>query len=90
MTVGPTDIGKDVDMGPLITHAEHRDRVASYLDIGSKEGATVALDGRKDAPKDGFFLRPSVIDHVKPKMRVATEEIFGPVLSVVRCGSLRG
>jgi malonate-semialdehyde dehydrogenase (acetylating)/methylmalonate-semialdehyde dehydrogenase len=87
MTVGRTDLGKDVDMGPLIT-AEHRDRVASYLDIGSKEGAKVALDGRKDAPKDGFFLRPSVIDHVKPKMRVACEEIFGPVLSVVRCGSL--
>jgi malonate-semialdehyde dehydrogenase (acetylating)/methylmalonate-semialdehyde dehydrogenase len=87
MTVGRTDTGVDVDMGPLIT-AEHRDRVASYLDVGTREGAKVALDGRQDAPRDGFFLRPSVIDHVRPKMRVACDEIFGPVLSVLRCSSL--
>jgi malonate-semialdehyde dehydrogenase (acetylating)/methylmalonate-semialdehyde dehydrogenase len=87
MTVGPTDSGGDVDMGPLIT-AEHRDRVASYLDIGKSEGASLALDGRIDAPKKGYFLRPSIIDHVKPEMRVAREEIFGPVLSVVRVDQL--
>ncbi len=87
MTVGATDTGAKVDMGPLIS-APHRDKVASYLAIGEAEGATLALDGRKDAPKEGFFLKPSVIDHVKPMMKVAREEIFGPVLSVVRCGAL--
>ncbi len=87
MTVGPTDAGSAVDMGPLIS-AEHRDRVAGYLDIGKAEGADLALDGRKDAPTGGFFLRPSVIDRVVPTMRVATDEIFGPVLSVVRCDTL--
>jgi len=83
MIVGATDSGAKVDMGPVIS-AEHRDRVAGYLDVAAGEGASVALDGRKDAPKDGFFLRPSVIDHVQPGMRVAREEIFGPVLSVIR------
>jgi malonate-semialdehyde dehydrogenase (acetylating)/methylmalonate-semialdehyde dehydrogenase len=87
MTVGPTDGGAAVDMGPLIS-GEHRDRVAGYLDIGRGEGATVALDGRGDVPPDGFFLRPSVIDHVAPTMRVARDEIFGPLLSVVRCDTL--
>ena len=87
MTVGPTHTGAAVDMGPLIS-GPHRDRVASYLDTGKKEGATVALDGRIDAPTGGFFLRPSVIDHVRPEMKVASDEIFGPVLSVVRAGSL--
>jgi malonate-semialdehyde dehydrogenase (acetylating)/methylmalonate-semialdehyde dehydrogenase len=91
MTVGPTDAtgggGAGVDMGPLIT-AAHRDRVAGYLDVGRQEGASVVLDGRKGVPADGFFLRPSVIDQVAPTMRVATEEIFGPVLSVVRVGAL--
>lgn len=87
MSVGPTDEGADVDMGPLIS-APHRDRVAGYLDIGSGEGAKVALDGRQGIPPKGFFLRPSVIDHVQPDMRVAREEIFGPVLSVMRVKSL--
>jgi malonate-semialdehyde dehydrogenase (acetylating)/methylmalonate-semialdehyde dehydrogenase len=83
MKVGATHEGAAVDMGPLIS-AEHRDRVASYLDVARTEGASVALDGRKDVPGDGFFLRPSVVDRVRPEMRVAREEIFGPVLSVVR------
>jgi malonate-semialdehyde dehydrogenase (acetylating)/methylmalonate-semialdehyde dehydrogenase len=87
MKVGPTDNGGEVDMGPLIT-AAHRDRVASYLDIAKGEGAEIALDGRRDAPERGFFLRPSVIDRVKPQMRVAREEVFGPVLSVMRVDSL--
>jgi malonate-semialdehyde dehydrogenase (acetylating)/methylmalonate-semialdehyde dehydrogenase len=74
-------------MGPLIS-SEHRDRVASYLDIGANEGAAVALDGRRDLPPQGFFLRPSVIDQVAPGSRMATDEIFGPVLSVIRATSL--
>jgi malonate-semialdehyde dehydrogenase (acetylating)/methylmalonate-semialdehyde dehydrogenase len=87
MTVGPTDGGSAVDMGPVITR-EHRDRVAGYLDIAKQEGAAVAYDGRKVASGDGFVIGPSVLDKVAPQMRVAKEEIFGPVLSVVRAGDL--
>ena len=88
MKVGPTDAGADVDMGPLIT-AAHRDRVSSYLDIASSEGAEVALDGRAfDIPSEGFLLGPSVVDRVRPAMRLAREEIFGPVLSVVRANDI--
>jgi malonate-semialdehyde dehydrogenase (acetylating)/methylmalonate-semialdehyde dehydrogenase len=88
MKVGPTDGGSNVDMGPLITRA-HRDRVATYLEIARGEGAEVALDGRGfDLPGDGFLLGPSVVDRVGPAMRLAREEIFGPVLSVMRTGDL--
>jgi malonate-semialdehyde dehydrogenase (acetylating)/methylmalonate-semialdehyde dehydrogenase len=88
MKVGPTDGGAEVDMGPLISGA-HRDRVATYLDVAKSEGADVALDGRELAlPREGFLLGPSVVDRVKPGMRLAREEIFGPVLSVVRVGDL--
>ena len=81
--VGPgTD--PDAEMGPLIT-GEHRDKVASYLAGASGEGATVVVDGREaDLPSDGFFLGVSLVDHVKPGMKVYDDEIFGPVLSVVR------
>ena len=87
MRVGPTDGNEGVDMGPVIRR-EHLERVAGYLDIAGREGATVALDGRKDFAGDGFLLGPSIIDRVEPKMRVAQEEIFGPVLSVVRASTL--
>jgi malonate-semialdehyde dehydrogenase (acetylating)/methylmalonate-semialdehyde dehydrogenase len=87
MTVGPTDGGAAVDMGPVIS-AEHRDRVAGYLEVGAREGAAVALDGRGRAAGEGFVIGPSVLDRVAPSMRVAREEIFGPVLSVVRAGDL--
>lgn len=88
LTVGPTDAGQAVDVGPLITR-EHRDRVAGYLDLAGQEGAAVAVDGRRrSVPGDGFFLGPSVVDHVDPQMRIGREEIFGPVLSVMRVGSL--
>ena len=87
LQVGPSDGREDVDMGPLI-RVEQRQRVAGYLDIAAAEGADVALDGRRDFPDDGFLLGPSVIDRVEPTMRVAKEEIFGPVLSVMRVGDL--
>jgi malonate-semialdehyde dehydrogenase (acetylating) / methylmalonate-semialdehyde dehydrogenase len=87
MRVGPTDSGADVDMGPVITR-EHRDRVAGYVDVGRSEGAEVAFDGRGATPGDGFLIGPSVLDKVAPGMRVAREEIFGPILSVVRVGDL--
>jgi malonate-semialdehyde dehydrogenase (acetylating)/methylmalonate-semialdehyde dehydrogenase len=81
--VGPgTD--PDAEMGPLIT-GEHRDKVASYLAGAPAEGATVVVDGREaDLPTDGYFLGVSLIDQVKPGMKVYDEEIFGPVLSVMR------
>ncbi len=71
-------------MGPLIT-AEHRDKVASYVAGAANEGATVVVDGREqEFDSNGFFLGVSLIDHVKPGMKVYDDEIFGPVLSVVR------
>jgi malonate-semialdehyde dehydrogenase (acetylating)/methylmalonate-semialdehyde dehydrogenase len=89
MKVGPTDAGPEVDMGPVITR-EHRDRVASYLEIGRAEGAEIAVDGRSTAwgEDGGFLIGPSVLDRVEPSMRVAREEIFGPVLSVLRVADL--
>ncbi|HEX6056288.1 MAG TPA: CoA-acylating methylmalonate-semialdehyde dehydrogenase [Intrasporangium sp.] len=72
------------DMGPLITR-EHRDRVAGYIGAGAQAGAKVVVDGREqDVPKDGFFLGMTLLDEVTPEMTVYTDEIFGPVLSVVR------
>jgi malonate-semialdehyde dehydrogenase (acetylating)/methylmalonate-semialdehyde dehydrogenase len=73
------------EMGPLITR-EHRDRVAAHLDAAVQEGATLAVDGRLDPAmkSDGFFLGPSLIDNAKPGMKCYDQEIFGPVLSVVR------
>jgi malonate-semialdehyde dehydrogenase (acetylating)/methylmalonate-semialdehyde dehydrogenase len=74
------------EMGPLITRA-HRDKVASYIDSGADEGATVVVDGREGAPEDGFFLAPSLIDGVTTDMRTYRDEIFGPVLGVTRVGT---
>ncbi len=89
MKTGPTDSDEKVDMGPVITRA-HQQRVTGYLDIAKNEGATIALDGREipAAKSDGFFVGPTVIDNVKQGMRVAKEEIFGPVLSVMRVGDI--
>jgi malonate-semialdehyde dehydrogenase (acetylating)/methylmalonate-semialdehyde dehydrogenase len=82
--VGP-GMESSSDMGPLITR-EHRDRVASYLDAATAEGARVDLDGRTDpaCQSKGFFLGASLIDNVKPGMRCYNDEIFGPVLVVSR------
>lgn len=72
------------EMGPLIT-GEHLDKVASYIAGAADEGATVIIDGREGAlPEKGYFLNPSLIDNVRPGMKVYDEEIFGPVLSVIR------
>jgi malonate-semialdehyde dehydrogenase (acetylating)/methylmalonate-semialdehyde dehydrogenase len=88
LKVGPTDAGASVDMGPLITR-QHRDRVAGYLDVAPRDGAVLALDGRqKRFPGEGFLIGPSVVDQVRPGTRLATEEVFGPVLSVVRVNEL--
>ena len=77
------------DMGPLVT-AAHRDKVTGYVESGAAEGAELVVDGRGapvDADGDGFFLSPTLFDHVKPGMSVYDDEIFGPVLSVVRVAS---
>ncbi|MEU0480363.1 CoA-acylating methylmalonate-semialdehyde dehydrogenase [Streptosporangium sp. NPDC006013] len=74
------------DMGPLVTLA-HRDRVASYLDAGVEVGADLVVDGRKqeiDGDERGFWLGPTLFDRVTPEMSLYTDEIFGPVLSVLR------
>jgi malonate-semialdehyde dehydrogenase (acetylating)/methylmalonate-semialdehyde dehydrogenase len=71
------------EMGPLIT-AEHRDRVASYVEAAPRHGATVVVDGRDQAPQDGFFLNPSLLDGVTPGTPAYDDEIFGPVLGVAR------
>jgi malonate-semialdehyde dehydrogenase (acetylating)/methylmalonate-semialdehyde dehydrogenase len=80
---------RNCDMGPLITK-EHRDKVASYIDVAATDGATVVVDGRGievDGEADGFWLGPTLIDRVPLDSRVYTEEIFGPVLSIVRVAS---
>jgi malonate-semialdehyde dehydrogenase (acetylating)/methylmalonate-semialdehyde dehydrogenase len=75
------------EMGPLVTR-QHRDKVASYIESGSEQGATVVADGRETAPDgDGFFLGVSLLDNVTTEMDAYRDEIFGPVLSVVRANS---
>ena len=80
---------KGSDMGPLVTRV-HRDKVSSYVEAGIKEGATVVVDGRNpqvNGAANGFWLGPTLFDNVKPSMSIYTDEIFGPVLSVVRVKS---
>ncbi len=88
LRVGPS-LESGVDMGPLVTRA-HYDRVRSYVDLGVTEGATLVVDGRGlsvPGHTDGFFLGGCLFDHVTPAMRIYQEEIFGPVLCVVRAAS---
>lgn len=80
---------RNCDMGPLITR-EHRDKVASYLEVAETDGASIVVDGRGvqvDGDENGFWLGPTLIDKVPTSSKVYTEEIFGPVLSVVRVKS---
>jgi malonate-semialdehyde dehydrogenase (acetylating)/methylmalonate-semialdehyde dehydrogenase len=88
LKVGPGDRA-DSQMGPLVT-GEHRDKVASYVEAGLREGADLAIDGRDtkvDGHENGFFLGPCLFDRVTPKMSIYTDEIFGPVLVMLRAGS---
>jgi malonate-semialdehyde dehydrogenase (acetylating)/methylmalonate-semialdehyde dehydrogenase len=87
LTVG--DGRRNCDMGPLVTE-QHRDKVASYIDTAAHDGATVVVDGRDitiDGDANGFWLGPTLIDNVPVTSSVYTEEIFGPVLSIVRVKS---
>ncbi|KOG22095.1 CoA-acylating methylmalonate-semialdehyde dehydrogenase [Streptomyces viridochromogenes] len=90
LKVGPGCNG-DSEMGPLVTGA-HRDKVTSYLDAGAAEGANLVVDGRKhpisgEGTDEGFWLGPTLFDQVEPGMSIYGDEIFGPVLSVVRVSS---
>ena len=85
LKVGPSS-DPDADFGPLVT-AQHRDKVKSYVDLGIAEGADLVVDGRDftmQGYENGFFLGGCLFDRVQPDMRIYREEIFGPVLSVVR------
>jgi malonate-semialdehyde dehydrogenase (acetylating)/methylmalonate-semialdehyde dehydrogenase len=87
--IGP-GIGEGVDMGPLVTK-EHRDKVAGYVELGVKEGAKLLVDGRGLVVKgheNGFFLGTSLFDHVTAQMKIYQDEIFGPVLIVLRVPTL--
>ncbi len=88
--IGPGD-ADGVDMGPLVT-CQHRDKVAGYIDAGIKEGAKLVLDGRPGASghkfADGFFLGTTLFDNVKPEMSIYKDEIFGPVLVVLRANTI--
>jgi malonate-semialdehyde dehydrogenase (acetylating)/methylmalonate-semialdehyde dehydrogenase len=89
LRIGASDAA-GVEMGPLVTPA-HLARVREYIDIGAREGAKLVLDGRSHsaAAGDGFFLGPTLFDAVRPEMRIYREEIFGPVLAVVRVPDYR-
>ena len=77
-----------VDMGPLVTR-QHRDKVASYIDIGLKEGARLVVDARQQqTPQEGFYLGTSLFDQVTPGMEIYRNEIFGPILIVLRAGTI--
>ncbi|WP_420593584.1 CoA-acylating methylmalonate-semialdehyde dehydrogenase [Deinococcus sp.] len=86
LKIGPGDVAES-EMGPLITR-EHRDKVAGYIQSAQAQGATVVVDGREAKfDGDGFFLGVSLLDNVKPGMNAYDDEIFGPVLCVVRANS---
>jgi malonate-semialdehyde dehydrogenase (acetylating)/methylmalonate-semialdehyde dehydrogenase len=89
LRIGASDAA-GVEMGPLVTPT-HLARVREYIDIGAREGAKLVLDGRSHsaAAGDGFFLGPTLFDAVRPEMRIYREEIFGPVLAVVRVPDYR-
>ncbi len=81
-------IQSGIDMGPVVT-GDHCKKITGYIEKGVAEGATPLCDGRESAPKgEGFFVGPTIFDKVTPQMTIAREEIFGPVLSVIRVGSL--
>ena len=90
MKVGPGTDDRN-DMGPLVTR-QHYERVKAYVDSGVAEGAMLVVDGRKvqvAGHEDGYFLGACLFDHVQPGMKIYQEEIFGPVLGVVRATSLQ-
>ncbi|WP_313133889.1 aldehyde dehydrogenase family protein, partial [Stutzerimonas nitrititolerans] len=90
MRTGPgLGVEPEPHMGPLVTR-EHQQKVSGYIDLGVEEGATLVCDGRGikvEGYENGFYVGPTLFDHVTPQMRIYQEEIFGPVLAVVRVAS---
>jgi len=86
LRVGP-GAEPETDMGPVIRE-ERRKELIGYIEEGEEVGAALALDGRGVGPSDGFFLGPTIFDHVTPDMRLWKDELFGPVLSVVRASDI--
>jgi malonate-semialdehyde dehydrogenase (acetylating)/methylmalonate-semialdehyde dehydrogenase len=88
ITIG-NGMDEGVFLGPVIRDT-HKEKTEKYIEIGEKEGATLVRDGRKDAAAagNGYFVGPTIFDHVKTEMTIWKEEIFAPVLSVVRVNTL--
>ncbi|RBP94449.1 methylmalonate-semialdehyde dehydrogenase [acylating] [Cytobacillus firmus] len=88
LTIG-NGLDEDVFLGPVIRQ-ENKERTSNYIEIGEKEGASLVRDGRKDEAyqENGYFIGPTIFDNVKPSMKIWKEEIFAPVLSIVRVKSL--
>ncbi|MBN8201866.1 CoA-acylating methylmalonate-semialdehyde dehydrogenase [Bacillus sp. NTK034] len=88
LTIG-NGLDEEVFLGPVIRQ-ENKERTSGYIEIGEKEGATLVRDGRKDEAyhENGYFIGPTIFDHVNPSMKIWKEEIFAPVLSVVRVKNL--
>ena len=90
MKLGRTDCENQPDLGPVISK-EHKERIEGYIQKGIDEGAELVLDGRNpkvDGEPNGYFVGPTIFDHVKPGMAIADEEIFGPVLCIMRVPSI--
>lgn len=87
LNVTNTSANPQADMGPVIDGSA-RNRIVNYIENTLAEGADLARDGRSSAPGEGFFLRPSLFDHVTPQMKIFSEEVFGPVLSMLRPDTL--
>jgi malonate-semialdehyde dehydrogenase (acetylating)/methylmalonate-semialdehyde dehydrogenase len=88
LRIGPS-LENGLEMGPLVT-AEHRDKVMGYIQMAADEGAELVVDGRDfkvEGYENGFFLGGTLVDHAKPQMQSYQEEIFGPVLQIIRVGS---
>jgi malonate-semialdehyde dehydrogenase (acetylating)/methylmalonate-semialdehyde dehydrogenase len=83
----PTDSAPQSEMGPVIDGGA-RDRLFSLIEKAGGEGATIVRDGRKQVPSNGFFVGPTLLDHITPDMKLARTELFGPVLSIGRPESL--
>lgn len=88
LTIG-NGLDEDVFLGPVIRQ-ENKERTSNYIEIGEKEGASLVRDGRKDEAyhENGYFIGPTIFDNVNPSMKIWKEEIFAPVLSIVRVKSL--
>ena len=87
LKIGPGNVS-ETEMGPLVTHA-HWEKVKGYIDLGIKEGAELVVDGRDYKQGNGFYMGGCLFDKVKPTMHIYQDEIFGPVLSIVRVADLQ-